>query len=225
MPATSAGVTKLMASRLCLALGLGVCPAPMSDTPSDALSLTGRTTLPEGYAFLLADYPRAVWDGHPNNGQWCSFWLARHQMFRDFSAALADACAQLADGKVEAPAFHEWFVPRVNFYFGEIDTHHKVEEYHYFPALAQADAKMARGIELLEGDHRTVHDLLLAAHQAVVVLDAAIREAPAEIVAAAPRAHDGLAALGAGLGRHLDDEEDIIVPLILDRSEPVLGIG
>jgi len=27
------------------------------------------------------------------------------------------------------------------------------------------------------------------------------------------------------LDRHLDDEEDIIVPLILDRTEPVLGIG
>lgn len=201
----------------------------MSDIPSDpaseALSLTTRTALPDGYAFLLAEYPRPVWEGHPNNGQWCQFWLQRHQMFRDYSAALTDACEQLADGKIEAPAFHEWFVPRVNFYFGEIDTHHKVEEYHYFPALAQADAKMARGIELLEGDHRVVHDRLMAAYEAVVALDAAIRETPGDVASAAPAARDGIAALGASLARHLDDEEDIIVPLILDRSEPVLGIG
>ncbi|MBT4906898.1 MAG: hemerythrin domain-containing protein [Rhodospirillaceae bacterium] len=192
---------------------------------TDASSLNSRTALPEGYAFLLADYPRAVWEGHPNNGQWCQFWLQRHQMFRDYSAALADACEQLADGKIEAPAFHEWFVPRVNFYLGEIDTHHKVEEYHYFPALAQADEKMRRGIELLEGDHRVVHDLLHAAHGTIVALDAAIRETPADIASAAPAARDGIVALGAGLGRHLDDEEDIIVPLILERTEPVLGIG
>lgn len=201
----------------------------MSDIPSDpaseALSLTTRTVLPDGYAFLLADYPRGVWEGHPNNGQWCQFWLQRHQMFRDYSAALTDACEQLADGKIEVAAFHEWFVPRVNFYFGEIDTHHKVEEYHYFPALAQADTKMGRGIELLEGDHRVVHDRLMGAHETIVALDRAIREAPGEVVSAAPAARDGIAALGDALGRHLNDEEDIIVPLILDRSEPVLGIG
>ncbi len=197
----------------------------MSDATPDSLSLTVRTALPEGFAFLLAEYPRPVWEGHPNNGQWCQFWLQRHQMFRDYSAALTDACEQLADGKIEAAAFHEWFVPRVNFYFGEIDTHHKVEEYHYFPALAQADVKMARGIELLEGDHRVVHDRLMAAHGAVVALDGAIRETPADVASAAPAARDGIAALGDTLGVHLNDEEDIIVPLILDRSEPVLGIG
>jgi hypothetical protein len=197
----------------------------MTDISPETLSLNSRTALPDGYAFLLADYPRAVWEGHPNNGQWCQFWLQRHQMFRDYSAALADACEQLADGKIEAPAFHEWFVPRVNFYLGEIDTHHKVEEYHYFPALAQADEKMGRGIELLEGDHKVVHDLLHAAHGTIVALDAAIREAPADVASAAPTARDGIAALGDGLARHLDDEEDIIVPLILDRTEPVLGIG
>ena len=32
-------------------------------------------------------------------------------------------------------------------------------------------------------------------------------------------------ALFKGLKRHLDDEEDLIVPLILDRSEHRLGIG
>ena len=96
----------------------------MSNTFPDTLPLIGRTALPVRFAFLLADYPRAVWEGHPNNGQWCQFWLQRHQMFRDFSEALTDGCTQLADANVEAAAFQEWFVPRVNFYFGEIVTHH-----------------------------------------------------------------------------------------------------
>ena len=197
----------------------------MSDISPETLSLSTRTALPEGFAFLLAEFPRAVWEGHPNNGQWCQFWLQRHQMFREYATALTDACEQLADGKIEAQAFHEWFVPRVNFHFGEIDSHHKVEEHHYFPALAQADEKMRRGIDLLESDHRVVHDLLHGAYGSIVALDAAIREAPADIASAAPTARDGIAALGDGLGHHLNDEEDIIVPLILDRTEPVLGIG
>jgi hypothetical protein len=33
------------------------------------------------------------------------------------------------------------------------------------------------------------------------------------------------AALLKGLIRHLDDEEDLIVPLILDRGEEALGVG
>ncbi len=191
---------------------------------TESLSLENRTALPDGLAFLLPEYPRDVWDAHPNRGPWSEFWLQRHDMFRGFSVALSDACARLADRNIEAKAFHQWFVPRVNFFFGEIDTHHKVEEYHYFPALAKADAKMARGIELLEGDHRTIHDLLMAAHGSVVALDTAIRAKPEDIASAAPLAGDGLAALGGGLGCHLNDEEDLIIPLILDRSEPALGI-
>ena len=71
----------------------------MSDTPPNLstgdLSLNTRTSLPDGYAFLLAAYPRPVWAEHPNNGQWCQFWLQRHQMFRDYSAALTDACERI----------------------------------------------------------------------------------------------------------------------------------
>ena len=36
---------------------------------------------------------------------------------------------------------------------------------------------------------------------------------------------DASAVLLKGLGRHLDDEEDLIVPLILDRSEETLGVA
>ena len=36
---------------------------------------------------------------------------------------------------------------------------------------------------------------------------------------------DASAALLKGLVRHLDDEEDLIVPLILDRSEEALGVA
>jgi len=39
-----------------------------------------------------------------------------------------------------------------------------------------------------------------------------------------PRMGDNLAALDKGLKRQLDDEEDLVVPLILDRSEAALGM-
>ena len=209
---------------LCIPLTL-VYPGPiMSDTVPAELALDVRTALPEDYAFLLMTHPRPTWEGHPNNGQWCQFWLARHKMFRDFGAGLTDACEKLANGEVDPKGFHDWFMPRASFFLGELDTHHKIEEYHYFPLLAQADPRMGQGVELLEGDHESIHALLAGAYDTIVALDKAITEKPAETPEMVPRMRDDLAALDKGLQHHLDDEEDLIVPLILERSEAGLGM-
>jgi iron-sulfur cluster repair protein YtfE (RIC family) len=197
----------------------------MSETIPAELTLDRRTALPGNYAFLLPDHPRPGWEGHPNNGQWCQFWLARHKMFREFGDGLADACAKLAEAQVEPKAFHEWFMPRASFFLGELDTHHKVEEYHYFPLLAQADPRMEKGIALLEGDHHIIHELLRGAYDTIVALDHAIQDNPDETMGLIPRMRDNLARLDTGLRRHLDDEEDLVVPLILDRTEAALGMG
>lgn len=203
-----------------------VYPRPtMPDSIPAELALDRRTALPGDYAFLLVEHPRPSWEGHPNNGQWCQFWLARHKMFREFGDGLIDACDKLVAAQVDPKGFHEWFMPRASFFLGELDTHHKVEEYHYFPLLAQADPRMVKGIALLEGDHGTIHDLLRGAYDTIVALDRAIEEQPGEILGLAPRMRDGLAGLDTGLKRHLDDEEDLVVPLILDRSEAELGMG
>ncbi len=196
----------------------------MTETIPDKLSLDRRTALPKDYAFLLKTHPRSTWYEHPNNGQWCQFWLARHNMFREFGEGLTDSCEKLEAGQVEAEGFHEWFMPRASFFLGELDTHHKIEEYHYFPLLIRADARIGKGIDLLENDHHVIHDLLRGAYDTIVALDAAIQEKQCDIMGLVPRMRANLAALDAGLRRHLDDEEDLIVPLILQRSEDDLGM-
>ena len=196
----------------------------MSESIPAELALDRRTALPDDYAFLLVEHPRPSWEGHPNNGQWCQFWLARHKMFREFGAGLTDACEKLAAAQVDPKGFHEWFMPRASFFLGELDTHHKVEEYHYFPLLSRADPRMKKGVALLEGDHEVIHDLLCGAYDTIVALDAAIQEKPDDVMGLIPRMRDDLAALDKGLKRHLDDEEDLVVPLILDRTEDGLGM-
>lgn len=196
----------------------------MIDTVPAELILDRRTALPEDYAFLLKAHPRPTWEGHPNNGQWCQFWLARHTMFREFGEGLTDACEKLEAGQVEPQGFHEWFMPRVSFFLGELDTHHKIEEYHYFPLLTRADARIGKGVDLLESDHHVIHDLLRGAYDTIVALDAAIQDKLDDVLGVVPRMRDNLAGLDAGLQRHLDDEEDLIVPLILERSEADLGM-
>ncbi len=198
--------------------------AAMATDLPEHLQLDRRTDLPAELAFLLDTYPRADWDGHPNKGQWCQFWLARHKMFRDVGAGLIDACEKLHAGQVDGATFHDWFMSRASFYLGELDTHHKVEEYHYFPLLSQADPRMEKGVALLEGDHHMIHDRLRVVYDAIIALDGAIREGQGDIGTLAPKLRDDIALLDKGLRRHLDDEEDLVVPLILDRTENGLGM-
>lgn len=218
-PATEADVFDLCFRGVLVYLRL-----TMIDTVPAELILDRRTALPEDYAFLLKAHPRPTWEGHPNNGQWCQFWLARHTMFREFGEGLTDACEKLEAGQVEPQGFHEWFMPRVSFFLGELDTHHKIEEYHYFPLLTRADARIGKGVDLLESDHHVIHDLLRGAYDTIVALDAAIQYKLDDVLGVVPRMRDNLAGLDAGLQRHLDDEEDLIVPLILERSEADLGM-
>jgi hemerythrin-like domain-containing protein len=218
-PATEADVFDLCFRGVLVYLRL-----TMIDTVPAELILDRRTALPEDYAFLLKVHPRPTWEGHPNNGQWCQFWLARHTMFREFGEGLTDACEKLEAGQVEPQGFHEWFMPRVSFFLGELDTHHKIEEYHYFPLLTRADARIGKGVDLLESDHHVIHDLLRGAYDTIVALDAAIQDKLDDVLGVVPQMRDNLAGLDAGLQRHLDDEEDLIVPLILERSEADLGM-
>ena len=48
---------------------------------------------------------------------------------------------------------------------------------------------------------------------------------PRQFGAGLARFRDAQAALGQGLLRHLDDEEDLVVPLLLERGEQVVRGG
>jgi len=82
-----------------------------------------------------------------------------------------------------------------------------------------------RGFDVLEGDHHHIHgDMERAATAANVLLQAL--QADADTLRQCGDAYaDASGALLKGLARHLDDEEDLIVPLILERGEEALGVG
>ena len=91
--------------------------------------------------------------------------------------------------------------------------------------LSAADARLARGFDVLEGDHHAIHaDMENTATTANALLHAlagdpqALRRCGEDYAAAS-------GGLLKGLVRHLDDEEDLIVPLILDRGEEALGVA
>jgi hypothetical protein len=78
---------------------------------------------------------------------------------------------------------------------------------------------------VLEGDHHHIHgDMARTAESANALLQA-LRGDADRLRRCGDDYADASGALLKGLVRHLDDEEDLIVPLILDRGEEALGIG
>ncbi len=117
------------------------------------------------------------------------------------------------------------FVPRLQFLLEQLDVHHQIEDYHHFPRLRAADERLARGFDILEQDHHAIHaDMAATAQAANAMLHALAGDADT----LRRRGDDYAAASGkliAGLVQHLDDEEDLIVPLVLDRGEEALGVS
>jgi hypothetical protein len=193
--------------------------------PSPDLALDSRAGWPADLRLLADRYPREVWTGHANLGAMAQFWLQRHGMFREIGASLEEASQAFRDGTATAQDFRAWFPPRLQFFLQQLNAHHQIEDLHYFPVFAAAETRLARGFDVLETDHKVIHGSIETTVEAAngflrtAVNDAGPLRAAAERYGAAS---DGLLLL---LTRHLADEEDLIVPLILDRGEAALGVG
>lgn len=191
----------------------------------EALALAHRNGWPEDLRVMLSRYPREKWESHANLGDMARFWLSRHAMFRELSATIEQVTEQFRAGKLPPLEFARQFVPRLQFILDQLNVHHQIEDFHYFPIFRAADARLSLGFEVLEGDHHHIHgDMARTAETANALLQALRGDADT-----LRRCSDGYANASAvllkGLIRHLDDEEDLIVPLILDRGEEELGVA
>ena len=193
----------------------------MSD--GDPLSLECRTGLPVDLLRLLETYPRETWAGHDNIHGLSSMWLQRHDMFRDIGGMLTTAIADYREGRNDARAFAGLFAPRLEFFLGQLNGHHQVEDMHYFPIFARAESRLKRGFDILDKDHQLIHEALeLNAETANAFLRALGGDDDRRRFAADAYAVQN-ERLVTMLARHLDDEAGLDVPPILDRGEFWLG--
>lgn len=190
-----------------------------------ALNLARRSGWPDDLRVLIARYPREQWDTHANLGAMARFWLSRHAMFRELSAAIEQITGQYRDQMLQPAEFARQFVPRLQFLLDQLNVHHQIEDLHYFPIFRAADTRLVRGFDILEGDHHHIHaDMARTADNANALLQAL--KADVDTLSRCSDAYaESSGVLIKGLIRHLDDEEDLIVPLILDRGEEALGVA
>ena len=111
-------------------------------TEIEALALARRNGWPEDLRVLIARYPREQWDAHANLGEMARFWLSRHAMFRELSAAIEAEYGAISCRALPPAEFARQFVPRLQFMLDQLNVHHQIEDLHYFPIFRAADARL-----------------------------------------------------------------------------------
>ncbi|MHA7774211.1 hemerythrin domain-containing protein [Roseibium sp. M-1] len=193
---------------------------------TDTTNLDTRTGLPEEWLFLLKEHPRDDWEGHRNLGPLCEFWLARHNGFRQLGGMLDSLLTDFREDRIKADRFGSLFAPRLQQFLSELHHHHQIEDHHYFPVFIAAEKRLVAGFELLEGDHELIHHRIDTVVKSANKLFGQMGTKDRDAIRRAADSFAGVSdTLITGLMRHLDDEEDLIVPVILDRGERKLGLS
>lgn len=179
---------------------------------SGADALDQRSGLPEALRVLADAFPREMWHGHQNFGEMVRFWMDRHGMFRQLIARIETDAQSLLDGNTDPNRYKAQLSRFGGLLLNELHMHHQVEDTHYFPRLITLDTRISSGFDLLEADHEAIDALLgrFATAANAVLGDAGNDITPhVGVFLSEATAFHGL------LERHLTDEEDLVVPVIL----------
>jgi hemerythrin-like domain-containing protein len=188
-------------------------------TPPADLLLPVRTGLPDDIACLREAYPQPLWRSHANYGEMADFWLQVHHSLREHGRELARVTAALREGEFDTAGFQPLFVPRFNHFIQHLHGHHQIEDSAYFPRFRALDPRMVAGFDLLEHDHGLIHIQLLASVGSARDLLAALPEGGDGQRRAIDAYADAAGQLLDLLVRHLADEEDLVIPAILEHGE------
>lgn len=171
-----------------------------------------RSRLPDSLRVLLEQYPRDIWQSHRHFDGLTRFWLERHLMFRRALAQWQDDTRLFLDKAREAQA-HGQMTSRIGgFLINELHGHHHIEDAHYFPVLSAAETRLVRGFGLLDADHQTLDGELSALTESA---NSHLRTLSKESAGAMLARLDGFERF---LDRHLVDEEELVVPVILHHA-------
>ena len=174
-----------------------------------------KEDMPATMRVLLEDYPRDSWEAHPGFKEKTRHWLGAHQMFRQLGEFVRVETEHYLD-RTRAP---DDFAARLSYYgnvlVGNLHGHHGWEDHSYFPELSAADPRFDAGLAILEKDHHELDRVLDAfagtANRAIKLIQLDEAQAQAE----AGKLHGFSETIEAFLERHLSDEEELAVPIIL----------
>ncbi|WP_425045828.1 hemerythrin domain-containing protein [Primorskyibacter sp. S87] len=171
--------------------------------------------MPGEMQFLLERYPRDSWEAHPGFKEKTRHWLGAHVMFRQLADRVRQDTEAYLDGNSDASGYARRLSYFGGLLVGNLHGHHGWEDHNFFPELSAADPRFDAGLEILEKDHADL-DLILEgftrkANRAIKLVQLDEAQARDE----AGQLHGAAQAIEAFLQRHLTDEEELAVPIIL----------
>ena len=183
------------------------------------LTLASREGLPDALRVLLAEYPRISWEADPNFDGLVRFWLDRHMMFRRVVGDMLNDARHLVDGQLAPQNYASRLSRYGGMFVNGLHEHHTIEDTHYFPKLATKDPRIEGGFAILDKDHHDIDEHLNAfVASANGILQA--RDKREVMQTLVGRFEAELSGLERLLDRHLNDEEELIVPVILKFGDP-----
>ena len=171
--------------------------------------------MPAEMQLLLRTYPRDDWEAHPGFKEMTRNWLGAHQMFRRLSDHVRYE-TEIYINKARAPRDYAERLRRYGgMLVGNLHGHHGWEDSSYFPELSAADPRFDAGLEILEKDHAAL-DVVLesftnSANHMLKLIQIDDNSARDE----AGKLHSTIETIETFLQRHLSDEEELAVPIIL----------
>ena len=174
--------------------------------------------LPDEMRILLGAYPRDAWQAHPNFAQSTQNWLGAHRMFRQLSQITRSDTETYLDKN----STHDNYAARISYYgdalVRNLHGHHHWEDHVYFPELSAADPRFDKGLAILESDHQQLDKVLEQftdhANRTIKLIQLDESKARDE----AGLVHQAAQDIETLLTRHLADEEELAVPIILHHK-------
>jgi hemerythrin-like domain-containing protein len=187
---------------------------PLRPPSVGELPLDVRDGLPDELRVLLTELPRDSWSNHPDFNGLTAFWIERHMLFRKLLTLMKSDAEDLISHAMDPEKFRGRLSHLGSTFVNQLHGHHRVEDDQFFPQLEALEMRLQRGFEMLDRDHHALDGLLSTfTDQANAVLaetadDKNLRERTAQF-------RRDLKGLNRLIERHLTDEEDLVLPIIL----------
>lgn len=177
------------------------------------IDLENRKVLPQALRVLMEEFPREGWQSNERFDGLISFWLEKHMMFRKLMKAMISDSQQMIDGNLDPQQFQKQLSRYGGTFVSGLHGHHQIEDAHYFPVLEKMDARLGRGFEILDADHHALDRYLENfTNSANNVLQQNPLSKDNQFVG---ELNDALLEFNKILDRHLVDEEELVVPVLL----------